>query len=165
MYKKGFSMIEIIIATSIMSIVLLVGIQATVVSLQTMAVEEHKIYATNFAEEIIDLVNIDREANWTNFRARALPGPTGRIYCLNQNIQLSSLAALYSTSTCSGVGIVRVAGEPPASIPQIYTRTMTLTSVGPQSTATRVHVLVTVAWSDFGKNYSVPIRTSFSIHE
>ena len=66
--NQGFSIVEVIIATSILSIVLVACAQAAGSAIQTTTVEEHKIYANNFAQEAVDWLNVQREINWDTFR-------------------------------------------------------------------------------------------------
>lgn len=159
--KNGFSIVEVIIATSILSVVLVAAAQAAGTAVQNTTVEEHKIYAANFAQEAVDWLNVQREIDWATFRNNSTH--TGANYCLNEDIGQQNLADVLDPLPCASAVID--GATIPANIPRIFDRRLSLTSVGAAAQATRVNVVVTVTWTEFGRTYTVPVRTSYTIHE
>lgn len=166
--ESGFSLIEILVAVMILSVVLVASAQAVSRSIQSLSVEEHRIYAAYLAEEMADWLNTEREINWQTFTTFASSPPNPRVYCVNMNVDPSAatpptLATVLSvTGDCTGQAR-GITGMAALGVPQIFHRVVELQPVG--NPITRINVLVRVRWNDYGQNYEVPVRTSFTIHE
>lgn len=98
--------------------------------------------ATRYAEELSEWLRSEKEIDWNAFAARADPGGT-TAHCFN---------TLSWSSTCGAIS-------------GIYTRNAYLQEVTNAGFVYQVNVTVNVTWSEAGKNYSVPIRTTFSVWE
>ncbi len=146
---KGFSLVEVLIFISILGTFFVVAIAITITSVQVMKVNEHKILASHYAQELIDWLRNEKEKDFNSFSStKASSG--GITYCFST----SPITAWGSNGSCSASTSLT---------PAIYKRQALLTSVGTPPTS--VNIQVTVSWSDAGNNYKVPINTVFSVIE
>ncbi len=168
--NKAFTLIEIMIFVSLLSMVLVVIVAYVTRLLMNMKVNEHKIFASFYVEETSEWLINERYADWNAFQARA-GSPAGIIYCVNKNFILTDTIAIldpsYWTTTdpnrsyrvasinnCPLTGINGLA-------PSIYRRTITLTkdaAINP----TRVNAQIVVSWVDNGVNYSQQLETVYT---
>lgn len=142
--NSAFSLIEVLIFISILSIFFVAAISVTVTSLRNMKINEHKIIATRYSQELLDWLRAEREEDWAVFYDRS-PG----IYCFNS----SMLSSWPSKGACSpeyslGSGIK-------------YKREASLSRVS----STQVEIKITTKWQELGNTYSIPIYTVVAIWE
>lgn len=146
---KGFSLVEVLIFVSILGTFFVVAIAITITSVQVMKVNEHKILATHYGEELLDWLRNEKEKDFNSFSStRASSG--GTTYCFST----SPITVWGSSGSCSTSTFLT---------PAIYKRKAILTSVATPPTS--VNVQITVSWSDAGNNYNVPVNTVFSVIE
>src|SRR3990167_6886792 len=69
--NKAFTLIEIMIFVSLLSMVLIVAVGYVTRLLMNMKVGEHKIYATFYVEEVSEWLISERYADWDGFQSRA----------------------------------------------------------------------------------------------
>ena len=70
-YLRGFSLIEVMIFVSILGIVFIITIGYVINLLRTMKVNEHKVMATYYAEELREWLKSEKEADWDAFSQKA----------------------------------------------------------------------------------------------
>lgn len=144
MYKKSFSLIEVLIFTAILALFFVAAISITVVSLRNMKYNEHKILATHYAEELLNWLREEKEADWSNFSDKAIGS-----YCFN-----SDIVNWPSLGDC---------GTNDYSLGSFYKRSVHLSKEG--NPVSRFTVAITVSWRELGNTYSVPLNTVFTIWE
>ena len=65
--KKSFTLIEVLIFVTILSLFFVVASAVTITSLQNLKVQEHKILATRYAEELLEWLRGEKEVDWNKF--------------------------------------------------------------------------------------------------
>lgn len=148
--KSGFSLVEVLIFVSILSLFFVVVAATTMSSLRTTKINERKILASRYAQEAVAWLKGQKETNWSSFVVYS--APTGTTYCFNT----TPIAAWPSSGSCAAFG-----GLDPA----LYKREVTLTSIDCSGTICQVNVAVAVQWQELEKTYNVPLNTIFSIWE
>lgn len=148
--KSGFSLVEVLIFVTILSLFFIVVAATTMSSLRTAKINERKILASRYAQEAAQWLKGQKESNWEAFVAYSSSGGTN--YCFNQ----TPITAWPSTGLCSDF-----TGLDPA----IYKREVTLTSVDCSGTICQVNLAVSVRWQELEKTYSVPLNTILSVWE
>jgi type II secretory pathway pseudopilin PulG len=143
--KKSFTLIEVLIFVTILSLFFVVASAVTITSLQNLKVQEHKILATRYAEELLEWLRGEKEVDWNkfiNYRGN---------YCFNSSpIPMSNWPASGNCPTASFLN-------------NLYKREVILTPQG--SPPYQVNVSITVSWQELGQTYQVPINTVFTVWE
>jgi len=143
--KKSFTLIEVLIFVTILSLFFVVASAVTITSLQNLKVQEHKILATRYAEELLEWLRGEKEVDWNkfiNYRGN---------YCFNSSpIPMSNWPASGNCPTASFLN-------------NLYKREVILNPQG--SPPYQVNVSITVLWQELGQTYQVPINTVFTVWE
>ncbi|MBI3620193.1 prepilin-type N-terminal cleavage/methylation domain-containing protein [Candidatus Roizmanbacteria bacterium] len=144
--SSGFSLIEVLIFISVLSVFFVVAAAVTTAALRNLQVSEHRIMATRYAEELADWLRGQKEADWYSFSS-----VTSGTYCANADPLPGSIAGLTA-------GFCTVNGLTPA----IFHREVTLTPAGQF-----VNIAIVVSWSELNStyNYQIPITTQFTQYE
>ncbi len=141
---KSFSLIEVLVFVTIISIFFVMAVAATTVAVRNMKYNEHKIIASHYARQLEEWLRAEKEIDWNSF--------TGNIgtHCFNDII-----ISWPGTSPC----------PPPALnglTPPIFDRELILSwDVNP----IQVTASITVSWNDLGRNYSITENTVFDVLE
>ncbi|MFN4212440.1 MAG: hypothetical protein ACK4FL_00525 [Microgenomates group bacterium] len=143
--SQSFSLIEVLVFTSILSLFFVVAAAVATASLRNMKINEHKILATRYAEELLEWLRGEKETDWNTFISRS----NNTTYCFS----ISPITSWPSQGSCSGYNGLN---------PAIYKRELTLTTVGG---GIQVNVSIVVSWQELGNTYSVPINTVFTVWE
>jgi len=141
-HKKSFTLIEVLIFVTILSLFFVVAAAVTIASLRNLKVQEHKILATRYAQELLEWLRGEKEADWNQFVTH------NGTYCFNS----SPITSWGSRGNCSGYGLNN-----------LYKREVTLTVQG--NPAYQVNVSITVLWQELGQTYQIPINTVFTVWE
>ncbi len=139
--KNGFSLIEVLIFVSVLALFFVVAVAVTTATLRNMQVNEHKIIATHYAEELSNWLTSQKEEDWNTFVNYASSTP----YCFKSLNWPASPAACSATDQIAGT---------------IYTRQATV-----DGDTTQMKASITVSWSEGGNKYSVPINTVYQLWE
>ena len=142
---KAFSLIEVLIFISILSIFFVAVSTVTVSSLRNMKINEHKILARYYAEQLLEWVRDQKEADWIVFLSKSAVDP-GKRYCFN-----SPTLSWPSEGQCTNYGLLN-----------FFKRELKLVTT---SSGSQINALVTINWQEVGNNYSIPLATVFSIWE
>jgi len=145
MNKKisAFTLIEVLIFTAILSMFFVAAAAVTVASLRNFKTQEYKILATRYAQELLDWLKGEKEADWNSFSARS------GAYCFN----ISPIINWPSQGNCSTYGLKN-----------FFKRQVILTPQG--SPPFQVNVSISVEWQEAGGNlYQVPLKTVFTVWE
>ena len=170
-YLRGFSLIEVMIFVSILGIVFIITIGYVINLLRTMKVNEHKIMATYYAEELREWLKSEKEADWDAFSQKAgfesgqALGTHAITYCFNNDIDINDTVANMGGSSsdfpaqaCTasdGIGVQQ---------PLIFKREVILSkdkATGPTS----IEAKITVSWIDNGNLFEVPLNAKFTVWE
>src|SRR3989344_8270460 len=95
--NKAFTLIEIMIFVSLLSIVLIVTVGYVTRLLMNMKVNEHKIFATFYVEEVSEWLLGERESDWNNFHSKASVSAPGTTYCLNNSLSPNNTINILAT--------------------------------------------------------------------
>jgi type II secretory pathway pseudopilin PulG len=143
--NKAFSLIEVLIFVSILSIFFVAVATVTVASLRNMKINEHKILATYYAEQLLEWVRDQKEADWMAFLSKSAEG-SGKKYCFN-----STTLSWPSEGQCTTYGLL-----------SFFKRDLKLVTT---SSGSQINATVTISWQEVGNNYQVPLATVFTVWE
>lgn len=159
---KAFSLIEVLIFTTILSLFFVVAVSVLTVSIRASKLNEHKIYAKHYADELYEWLISEKEKNWggnstdqSTFTFKASQD-TGE-YCF-QSSPISGWSAPITTSV----------NDCPNSLHGIFRRyaifqPYTVSPTNPY--IDRVKITIEVQWEELGKTYTVPITSVLSVWE
>ena len=175
--KSGFSLIELLIFVSVIAVFFVVGAAVSIASLRSMILNEHKILATHYSEELLEWLNTQKEIDWNLFaeKAAAISGASNT--CAN----VSSCSAVTYCFNTSPINITSLSGWPAPEAglnpcpqtslnPGIYSRELTLSVVNCSPgvsicQSSQINVTINTGWTEIGTAYSAPINTVFSVWE
>ena len=146
--KLGFSLIEVLVFVTILSLFFVAAMAIATYSLRNMKINQHKILASHYTEEGLEWVRSEKEDDWGQFTDRGATG-TGITYCL--------IGLNWSTATECGTNFE-------LGIPPIFKREVNLINqVG--NPVTEVNVTMAVSWIEGGTTLSIPINTTLKVLE
>lgn len=138
--NDGMSLVEVLIAVSLLSMVFISASYATSISLSRSKYNQDRILATRYGEELEEWMRGEKESNWSTFVARSAASP-GTTYCFS-NTTLS----WPSSGNCGTT----------FGLSNRFKREVKLVGTG-----TQVDVEITVQWRDASRTYSVPVDTVY----
>jgi type II secretory pathway pseudopilin PulG len=144
---EGFSLIEVLIFVTIFSLFFIIAIASLTSSLRDMKINEHKILAVKYAEELIEWIKAEKEIDWNQFISQRM-----NKYCFNNQLSDNwpTIGECASYNGISGVS------------PLIFKREAVLTY---DDSHYQVDVTVTVSWVDLEKTYSIPLNSTMTLWE
>lgn len=144
--KKAFSLIEVLVFITILSLFFVAAMAVTTFSLRNMKASEYKILAAHLAEEGMEWVRSEKEADWSQFTDKDTLG--GTTYCIkNLNWNNSVPCTNYTLGT-----------------PAIFKRELKVDNqAGNPITATDIEI--TVSWTDGTTVFEVPVKTVLKVWE
>lgn len=142
-YTKAFSLIEVLIFVSILSLFFITAATITTASLRNMKINEHKIIGVRFGEELLEWIRGEKERDWEAFLN--LAGPGNKTYCFN-----TALLSIPLEGACSGY-----------DLNGIYKREAVLSA----QSSSQVNVSITVEWKELGSTYRTSLTSSFTSWE
>ncbi len=152
--KEAFSLIEVLVFISIMSLFFVIAVSVTSTSVKYMSYNEHKILATKHAEDLIEWLRGVKDENWNTFVQRAGTTLVPKSYCFNDKL---SAFGTFPSAPCGVNDYSGIVGlQPP-----IFKREAQLIVNG----TGQVRVEVSVKWKEGATEYQVPLNTVFSIWE
>lgn len=149
--RQSFTLIEVLIFVTVFSLFYVVAIATVTVSLRNMKINEHRMLATHYGQELLEWLRGQKDIDWNVFSARA--SPAGRSYCFNSE----PISAWPGSGGCGA--------SYNSLTPAIYNREATLSSVNCGVQICQVDISVLVTWREFNEPWSVPIKTSLTIWE
>lgn len=148
--KKSFSLIEVLIFVSILSVFIITAITATTASLRNMTINQHKLLAVRYSNELDNWLRSQKEVDWNVFIAKS--SLSGTTYCFNTSpITAWGVGSGDSSYDCNFNGLS----------PNFYKREVTLSN----STSATVNISIIVSWNELGIGYSESSNTIFTLLE
>ena len=142
--ERGMSIIEVLIAVTILSMIFIAAAIATTISLNRAHYNQNRILATRYADELEEWMRGEKESNWSTFVSHSSVAP-GTTYCFN------SLTLSWPVSgTCGST----------YGLNSRFKREVVLSGTGSQ-----VKAQITVQWKEGNKINSVPLDTVFVLWE
>lgn len=152
---KAFSLIEVVIFIGILAMFFVTGMAVVVYSLQTMKVNQHKIVASQYAEQLSTWLRTQKEIDWNDFVSRyTMVYPVESTFCFNTTLAQPSLPPPGSGCAMSDYGL---------GTPAIFKRWVIITRR--DATPSQIELDVTVEWKEGGNTYSIPFNTVVSRFE
>lgn len=157
--QKGFTFIEVLVFTAIISFLFISMTSTVITSLQRMSITEHRMYANRHAEELMEWLRSEKESDWDVFRQRDQGNGPGTFYCFNNQLDFASNSdlqwnnALVGLDACQFNGIVN-------ETPRIFRRYVLLSAIPPDFN--QVNVQIIIEWQEGLKFYTVPLNTVFT---
>lgn len=158
--KDGFTLIEILISTALLSFVFVAAVSFVSTTLRFTQLNKHTIMATHYAEALQEWIDIEQESDWEQFTTRS--SSVGTIYCFNERLQHSIFVSPnWPNGECKNrkQDFQGIDGVDPA----IFNREVTLTSSG--TPVTRVQSVVRVFWNELGREREVTFVRIYSLYQ
>ena len=146
--NKGFTLMEVLIFVSIISLFFVTAAAITVASLRNLKTQERKILATRYAQELLEWLKGEKEADWNLFTTKA--SSSGTEYCFN----VSPINTWPTSGTCSSYGL-----------DNLFKREASLTSQTLGGVIQQVNVSITIEWREADQTYQVPLNSVFTTWE
>lgn len=144
--NMGFSLLEVLIFVSIISLFFIAAASVATVSLRTIKANENKILATRYAEELAEWVRGEKEEDWTVFTTTRMGN-----WCFSQEPVTKWPDSKSTTNPICPDSQV---------IGSLFKREMIVELSGE-----RVNASINVVWSEGVQTLSVPIKTVFERFE
>ncbi|MEI6532937.1 MAG: prepilin-type N-terminal cleavage/methylation domain-containing protein [Candidatus Roizmanbacteria bacterium] len=176
--KNGFSLIEVLVFITILSMFFVVAASVVTVSLKDMKINENKILATQYAEQLAEWLYAQKESNWggtsyssdcgttCSFTENVTKSGDNTNYCFNGSINISSTTWPTSSNStgnpCSGAFDLPLYD---GSTVHRFKREVKFVKKGVDTVVTDVHATVTVQWKDYGNTYTTISDTLYSTRE
>ncbi len=146
-YTLGFSLIEILVFITILSLVFISAIALGTVSIRNSKNAENKILAAHYGEELLAWLRSQKDADWLTFIGQSA-APPGVQYCFSDE----PVSSWPSSGSCTSSQLIK----------NLFKRQATLIY---DSSIQRVNIDLTVDWNEGGNSYSLPIKGLFSQFE
>lgn len=159
MKKKGFTLIEVLIFTSLISFIFITLAYLAVNSINNSKIGAHKILATHHAEELREWLRSMKEENWSQFAVNSVPtciGPTTLVG--TPSSATCADVVNYCETSCSAQPTLLLGDVPDNIFWRYYTKTYNATNQ-------QVTVEIMVVWKEGGKKFFVPLNTVFAQYE
>ena len=161
--KTAFSLIELLVFVSILSIFFIMAASVVTVSLRNLKFNENKLKASHYASQLEEWLRAQKEIDWggelcgtcsnpTNFTQIVTQAGSGNptIFCFNA----SPITAWDLLGSC-----------PELSLDSIFKREVIFTATPVGGYIGQVNATITVSWIDLGLPKSVTTDTLFSVLE
>lgn len=152
--KKGFSLVEVLVFTTVLSLFFVTAMAVATYNIRNTKVQEDRILATRYAEEVVEWLRYEKESDWSIFVTHDA-GATGKTYCLN-NYNLDWSIGL----SCGDV----YPDDYSLGTPGIFKRELYIKNSGAPP-VNEIDTTVTVYWKDFGTTLNVAVPTVFKLLE
>lgn len=156
--KKGFTLIEVLIFVAILSLFFVAAAAATIASLRNLKIQEHKILATRYAQELLEWLRGEKEENWggehysigypvDSFTEKVTQFGSDQALCFNDLNWNNDFPCDYNLNS-------------------LFKRTVTFSwNETPEGFIYQVNTSILVEWQELGNTYQVPINTVLTIWE
>ena len=144
--KKSFSLIEVLVFVTILSLFLVIAAAVVTVSMRQNTLRINTLKATHYNEQLLDWIRNEKEVDWETFTGKG--SSLGVNYCFNDEV----LSAWPLWSSCAGYDLTGV-----------YKRYAFIKTVG--SPPSQVETTVFTEWQEAGNTHSTQLQTVFSVWE
>ncbi|MBI4225909.1 hypothetical protein HY612_02245 [Candidatus Roizmanbacteria bacterium] len=168
--KHSFSLIEVLVFSSILGIFFIMATSVATVSLRNMKYNEHKIMASHYSRQLEDWLRVQKEIDWGGQLCDGCVSPSNFTqlvtqqgnaadnyltkFCFDQSPILSSWP-LANSLGCNGV----------YSLGSIFSREVEFTSSQVGGFVNQVNATITASWLELGQLKNVTSKTVFSALE
>ena len=145
---RGFSLIEVLVFITIISMFFITAVTITVFSLKNSKTQQYRILATRFAEEGMEWVKQEKEDNWQALALHDDSGGPGVTFCLN--------SLDWNTQTdCNGIYSL--------GPPNIFKRALIITNSG--NPVDSITVNLTVSWLENSFEQKIILKSVLNLWE
>ncbi|MCX7956066.1 MAG: type II secretion system GspH family protein [Patescibacteria group bacterium] len=144
--KKSFSLIEILVFISILSVFFIAVLSVSVFFLRNFKTQQYKILATHLLEEAIEWIRFEKDFDWYYFSQKS--SLSGKTYCLNELNWNNQFPCGENYSL---------------GIPNIFKREVILRNL--DSSATKIEVIINVFWFDLNSTNKVSSKFILAINQ
>lgn len=156
--EQGFSFVETLVFVTIISFLFIALTAAVTSSLRRMQVAEHRLYASHYAEELLEWIRAEKETDWATFVSRDTTG-SGTVYCFNGSLNFLGPTPTWPVENVQCENYSGVTGGP-QTIPKIFKRYAVITQENVPTT--QMNVQIVVEWQEGNQFYSVPLNSVFT---
>ncbi len=142
--KKSFSLVEVLIFVSILSLFLVTAASVITVSLHQNTLQINKLKATHYNDQLLEWIRGEKEIDWNTLLIQA----GNNRYCFS-NLNPSWGPTIIDSSQC------------PYDLDSLYRRYAVFATIG-SAPSQQVEVTVYTEWQDGGNNYSTSLHTVLS---
>lgn len=140
-------MIEVLVFVTILALFFISAAAVVTASLRNMKINEHKIIASHYAEELLEWFRGEKETDWNNFVTSQITNfDEDDPYCFNDQ-EISWLSVSFCQNTF---------------LDSLYKRKAWFEK---NEAKTQVNVSINITWQELGQTFSVPLKSTFSIWE
>lgn len=165
--QNSFTLIEVLIFVTILSVFFILAMSAVTVSLRTLKFNEHKIKANHYSRQLEDWLRAQREINWggnlcgtctaANFTEQITLDCTdpesicsAKIFCFNDK----DITDWPVEGFCSDFGLN-----------SFYKREVEFSSDPEKGYISQVSAVIRTSWQEIGQLKSIVTNTAFSVPE
>jgi Tfp pilus assembly protein PilV len=149
--RQSFSLIEVLIFISILSVFLVTSASIVTVSMHQNAQKINKLKATHYNNQLLEWIRTEKELDWNGLVARGTPTS---VYCFCTETLAWTVAVADKADCC------------PTPLKNIYKRYIILTAgvFAPSgfTTSSQIEVEIQTEWQEGGNSYSARLNTLFS---
>lgn len=161
MAKNGFTLIEVLIFTALISVIFVVLSYLSIASLFQTKVARHKVFAAHYAEELREWLRGRKEVDWSVFKTTYANNSN---FCFNDspipNTDAGNGFACVGNNCVSDAACAFNPANSPLPLGKRY-----VNFVHNVSGTDNVQINIIVSWSEGDNSYSVPVNTIFSAFE
>lgn len=147
--NNAFSLIEVLIFASILSLFFVAAAAVMTISLRNMKFNEHKILATRYGEELLEWLRGEKEDDWKVFFNKALPN--SKNYCFNTSPVPDVWPAVGFCNANDYSLVSFLKREAILNVSELDNKQLT--------------VNITVQWKELGNTHSVNLKSVFTVTE
>lgn len=141
--KRGFSLIEVLVFVTILSLFLIVAASIITTSIRQNTAKINFLKATHYNQQLLEWIRSEKETDWSTFVSRG--SAIGTFYCFTSDVPTWSIAS------CA------------YDLGGLFKRYAVIKTVG--SPVTQVEVAIGTDWQEGGNTNTTKLHTVFSIWE
>src|SRR3989344_2501113 len=166
MGKRAFSLVEVLVFTTILSFFFVTAASVVTVALRNMKFNEHKIIALHYSRQLEDWLRVEKEIDWggsecsgsccssgCSFTQRVTQGSLSPKFCFN----ISPISNWPAANPLGCYGAY--------SLGSTFSREVQFTSSPVGGYIGQVNAVITVSWLELGQQKKVITNVVFSILE
>lgn len=143
--KKAFSLIEVLIFITILSLFLITAAAIITVSMRQNTLRTNQLKATHYNEQLLEWIRSERDVDWNAFILKV-----DKTYCFSTDTMAWTIGVVSKDLCTHALG-------------GYFRRYVVLSATG--SPASQVEVLVKTEWVEAGNSYSTNLNTILTLWE